>query len=318
VSGQDSPDSRDDRGEDPSAGSPGQLSADDLATASSGSAALEHRYRRLLAWYPAAHRGVYGEEMLGVLMAAASERGSGRPGVAESLNLIGAGLRARVGAIGTGIDPAWRDALAVYSLVAPVLVTAAIYRAPWVLSFLLGGRGGSQVGIDPLTLFHFYTLPLPVQLVGYTRYLITIASPLTPVILGLVGLRRTGLLAAAVLLSWTALQANLTWEIQASNTIAFLALLTVEVAALIASDGPRRGLRLLTWKGAADGRPVAGACRYRWPRGERNFRRDASQRVRVDSRDHRVGRHPSLGESAPVAAAVRYPCLTTRHPRPAI
>jgi hypothetical protein len=256
VSGQDSPDSRAEGGEDPSAGSRGQLSADDQASASGGSAALERRYRRLLAWYPARHRSIYGDEMLGVLMAAATARGSGRPGVAESLNLIGSGLRARIGTIGTGTDPAWRDALAVYSLVAPVLVTAAIYRAPWFLSFLLWGRGGSRGGIDPLTLFHFYTLPLPFQLAGYAKYLITIASPLTPVVLGLLGLRRTGLLTAAVLLSWTALQASLSWEIQASNTVAFLALLAVEVVALMASHGPQRGLRLLTWKGLLIAAPL--------------------------------------------------------------
>jgi hypothetical protein len=32
-------------------------------------------------------------------------------------------------------------------------------------------------------------------LAGYAKYLITIASPLTPVVLGLLGLRRTGVLA---------------------------------------------------------------------------------------------------------------------------
>ena len=41
---------------------------------------LERRYRRLLAWYPAAYRSIYGDEMLGVLMAAASARGANRPG----------------------------------------------------------------------------------------------------------------------------------------------------------------------------------------------------------------------------------------------
>ncbi len=48
---------------------------------------LERRYRRLLAWYPADYRRIYGEEMLGVLMAAAAARGGGRPGLADTLNL---------------------------------------------------------------------------------------------------------------------------------------------------------------------------------------------------------------------------------------
>ena len=82
------------------------------------------------------------------------------------------------------------------------------------------------------------------------------AKPLTPVILGLLGLRRTGILVAALLLSWTTLQASLGWQIQASNAVAFLALLAVELAALIASGGPRRGLRLLTWKGLLTAAPL--------------------------------------------------------------
>jgi len=65
------------------------------------SAALARRYRRLLAWYPAGQRSVYGDEMLGVLMAAASGRGTSRPGAAETLNLIWSGLGARIQAIGT-------------------------------------------------------------------------------------------------------------------------------------------------------------------------------------------------------------------------
>ncbi len=79
--------------------------------------------------------------------------------------------------------------------------------------------------------------------------MITLASPLTPVILRLLGLRRTAIVVAAVLLTWITIQASLTWLIQASNTVALLTVFAVELAALIASDGPRRGLRLVTWKG---------------------------------------------------------------------
>ena len=57
-----------------------------------GEAALERRYRRLLAWYPAQHRRTYGEEMVGVLLAAAPD-GSSRPGSADAANLIRGGLR---------------------------------------------------------------------------------------------------------------------------------------------------------------------------------------------------------------------------------
>jgi hypothetical protein len=251
MSGQENRDiqgSRPDRGENPSAGSRGQLPANDKASAGSGPAALERRYRALLLWYPAAHRSIYGDEMLGVLMAAASARHQSHPGPAETLNLVGSGLRARLRAIGTGTDPAWRDALAIYSLVAPILATAALSQAPWFLEFLLWGRG-PRSGIDPLAVLHLYTLHLPFQVVAWITYVLTMASLLTPVILSLLRLRRTAILTAAVLLSWTTIQAGLSWQIQASNTVALLAMLAVELAALIASDGPRRGLRLLTWKG---------------------------------------------------------------------
>jgi len=39
-----------------------------------GEVALERRYRRLLAWYPADYRRAYGEEMVGVLLASAPRR----------------------------------------------------------------------------------------------------------------------------------------------------------------------------------------------------------------------------------------------------
>jgi hypothetical protein len=207
---------------------------------------LERRYRRLLAWYPAEYRGIYGEEMLGVLMAAAAARGGGRPGVADTLNLVGSGLRARLRTIGTGTDPAWRDALAIYSLMAPVLCIAALYQAPWFLDFLLWGHGG---GVNTLALLHVFALHLPFHVIAWIIYVITMASPLTPMVLSVLRLRRMAILAAVVLLAWTSLQASLSWQGQASNTIALLTVFAVELAALIASDGPRRGLRLVTWKG---------------------------------------------------------------------
>jgi len=217
---------------------------------SAGSAAaIERRYRRLLVWYPPAHRSVYGDEMLGVLMAAAAARGASRPGPAETLNLVVAGLAARVRAIGTGSDPAWRYALTLYSLAAPVLLTVAVYQAPWFLTSLIWGSGPRNGGIHLFGLLRLGALHLSFSAAGWIIYVVTMASPLTPVILSLLGLRRTAIAAAAVLLTWTTVQASLGWHIQASDTVAFLSALAVEVAALIATDGPPRAVRLLTWKG---------------------------------------------------------------------
>lgn len=87
-----------------------------------GEAALERRYRRLLAWYPPDYRHAYGEEMIGVLMAAASD-GSKRPGLAGALDLILGGLRARLLAGWRTLAGAdWPDALAVCSVAVPVIL----------------------------------------------------------------------------------------------------------------------------------------------------------------------------------------------------
>ena len=65
-------------------------------------AGLETRYRRLLRWFPAEHRAVHQEEMLGVLMAGA-EPGRTRPGRAESADLLlGASACGRAGRSATG------------------------------------------------------------------------------------------------------------------------------------------------------------------------------------------------------------------------
>jgi hypothetical protein len=61
----------------------------------SGSAGLERRYRRLLAWYPRAYRRENGEEILAVLLACA-RNGQQRPGLVESADLIKGAMRSRL------------------------------------------------------------------------------------------------------------------------------------------------------------------------------------------------------------------------------
>jgi hypothetical protein len=205
---------------------------------------LERRFRRLLAWYPADHRRTYGDEMLGVLLAAAPADRA-RPTIAEARNLIWSGLRARVRAVGTGTDPRWRDALAVYSLLAPIIASVAIYRDPLFLGSLLW-RSFADAG--PLAVPYPGAL-LHSRIVGWTTFVLTISAPLIPVIFALLRLRRTALIACTWLLIWVAVDASSGWQIQVPDTIAFIVLLATEVAALTMSGGPRRGLRLVTWRG---------------------------------------------------------------------
>jgi hypothetical protein len=60
-----------------------------------GSAALERRYRRLLACYPRSFRDQNGPEILGVLLAAAPP-GQRHPGPAEAAGLFRSGLGMRL------------------------------------------------------------------------------------------------------------------------------------------------------------------------------------------------------------------------------
>ncbi|TYB40706.1 hypothetical protein FXF50_03125 [Micromonospora sp. AP08] len=87
-------------------------------------AELERRYRRLLAVHPWEHRRTYEEEMIAVLLADARP-GQTRPGFRDAVDLVGAGLRARlrVGARGF-TEPAWADAAAVTGLLTALILLA--------------------------------------------------------------------------------------------------------------------------------------------------------------------------------------------------
>lgn len=84
--------------------------------------ALERRYRRLLICYPARYRRVHEQEMLAVLMTS-SPQGKRRPEIAEAADLILGALRVRLQpSRGDPAEPAWRDALAVLSVILPVII----------------------------------------------------------------------------------------------------------------------------------------------------------------------------------------------------
>ncbi|HWS32716.1 MAG TPA: hypothetical protein VN408_08230 [Actinoplanes sp.] len=84
---------------------------------------LERRYRRLLLVYPAAHRAGYQEEMIAVLMSG-TDPGRRFPSPADALDLVRAGLSARLGsAFHTQRGTGWRAAAAVVALLASVVMT---------------------------------------------------------------------------------------------------------------------------------------------------------------------------------------------------
>jgi hypothetical protein len=203
-------------------------------------AELERRYRRLLACFPPEHRSVYEEEMIGVLLASA-QSGQRRPSVAETLDLVGGAGRIRLRALATGRpDPGWRDALALTSLMAPVLLVALAVK--------------QNLGWLAALVWHN---PVPYL------YLAGLAVLLVPAALGLLGLRRIGALAAAATVVWLAAQAAAAGgQVLDPRLVAYLVLIAIEAAALMVSPGPRHALTLITGKGVLLALPWIGGVAY--------------------------------------------------------
>ena len=182
--------------------------------------ALERRYRRLLAWYPADHRRVHAEEMVGVLLAAAPQDRR-RPSIADALDLIKGGLQTRIRpGRSEGLDAGWHDTLAVASIVIPTLLF--IYFAIWLWIW------ASDLSIFVVLLF--IALPPALALLRYRRAAILIC---------LVPLLFSGFLGAQYI-------GHITW-ISGQVAGLFLAFLLTTLA-IVLSPGPARGLQIMNAK----------------------------------------------------------------------
>jgi len=224
---------------------------------------LEICYRRLLRWFPAEHRALHQEEMLGVLMAGA-EPGRTRPSRAESADLLlgAARIRLRPGrALSDG--PGWRDALAVYSIAAPLLVLIST-----LIGWLAAELEFPHIGLSGLTMMLFTGIGSARLMV--TAAWVTIGGQGLVAVLALLGLRRWAAAAAAI----SALYLGITAVLQLYTPLSVgipISLLYVpfalvapisETAALLASPGPRRGRQLMRrreWALLVAGSAVAAA-----------------------------------------------------------
>lgn len=187
---------------------------------------LERRYRRLLAWYPPGHRAAFGDEMLGVLMAASN--GGSRPGLRDTLDLILGGLRTRFRAARrTLTDIDCPDSLAVCSVAAPVILLGY-----WLADSLYFPQVAGSVWV------------------GRGLVVLAIAGP------ALLALRyrRTGALIMFALAGWLTVfligqlaQFWFSWILAGDILSAALTLL-IAAAATAFSPGPRRGVAVLTWR----------------------------------------------------------------------
>jgi hypothetical protein len=113
---------------------------------------LERRYRRLLAFYPKAFRREHEEEILAVLMVAATE-GQRRPRLAESANLLRNAITMRLRQ--TRLPGPWEYRHA--GVMAPVRVvigTWLVFLAAVLYGYGHGGWWGAL--LVPAAALHFY------------------------------------------------------------------------------------------------------------------------------------------------------------------
>jgi hypothetical protein len=96
-----------------------------------GTADLERKYRRLVAWYPAAFRREHEAEMLGVLMDSARD-GRNRVELADTIDLIRGGLTLRLRIPG-------RAPRTVAAAVRVMCASAAAYLAFWITTVVTNG-----------------------------------------------------------------------------------------------------------------------------------------------------------------------------------
>jgi len=222
--------------------------------------ARERWYRRLLALYPKDHRREHAEEMVGVLLAASGAVPIPGPkpvaralrlgqDTADSADLIAGALRIR-GRIAlkrikrahwfsrTARDQRWSDALAAVSVVAPLLLLVAAlaeFSIPQVAASSITGHPHWRLD----TYVSVSDLPLAV------------GAPAVAVLAFLRLRRIAALVAVAAAIGLITVETDPAIGGYASPAVAFSILLAgTAAAALQLSPGPRRGVAVLTPRGA--------------------------------------------------------------------
>jgi hypothetical protein len=192
--------------------------------------ALQRRYRRLLAAYPADHRRLHGEEMVHVLLASARP-GQRWPRLADAADLLAGALRIRLRRRPAPADPTpWSDALAVVSLVAPLLLFAGMFVTSEVPGAMVRAVTTSTGDV--------------LWPAGLWSWAFILAAPGVAVC-ALLGSRRGVAIAAS---------ATAVLVASATSYPTFAAWLGIDIAALsvaaaLRSPGPRRGRQILGWRG---------------------------------------------------------------------
>lgn len=192
---------------------------------------LEHRYRRLLRWYPADHRDRHEDEMLGVLLAAAGPDRE-RPTAREAADLIAGGLTVRLRRLPRGLrGPEWREGTALAATFAALILLGACLR--YAVSAAVAAYEARGTGIAPETLYA--TAPLWAAWAAVA--VLALCGARTVASAGVVAV------AAVTLTAYLPLDSS---SLSAEGNVSVPILLgAVVVAGLLGSDGTPVGPRLL-------------------------------------------------------------------------
>lgn len=113
-------------------------------------ARLEAGYRRLLIAYPVRHRRMYGEEMIGVLLADAGPE-QRRPGLRDTADLLRSALQVRLrGTAGALADASWRRAAYTVQVFGVIFLCLVALRRALLWGAELLVWGPSQVSVPPM------------------------------------------------------------------------------------------------------------------------------------------------------------------------
>jgi hypothetical protein len=206
-------------------------------------AGLEQRYRRLLAWYPKAFRHDQGDEMLGALMSGA-RRGQRRPKLGESADLIKSAVVMRFRRTGSAAEgKPWSDALALFSLVAPVMLLLATVLEVAVPYHL---PSPSPRYPRPLPPWLSFSEIGGLRLLTVPGFDITLGCLAVIAALVLLGMRWPAVAAIAGTAAYWIGSGGipLPFPLQGLSVAVYL----LAGTALLASPGPRRGRELINWR----------------------------------------------------------------------
>ncbi|MFC5185997.1 hypothetical protein [Actinomadura harenae] len=201
---------------------------------------LEDRYRRLLAGYPAAHRAVHEQEMLDVLMSAARP-GQTRPSLADTVDLLKGAVRIRLRASIGGDGPsAWPGALAVAGFLAMLQLLSDGVR--FVIDIpSMASLGERPSWSTPHTLAAHFGMG-PYWLAWTVVAVLAWRGRRAAAARGACGVTGVQVVLA---LHGTFFDSSVFGSLAASMAGTALPLALLATASLVASPGPRHGMRLL-------------------------------------------------------------------------